>query len=102
MVSYSWGCSLQPSDVSTGRSRPNHSTGNRTICIDSEGEKGGERSSSPKSFTIGQVATDDVPSARTPHKIREVITIFHEVDLTREQIFEKQNVLKVGVALAAN
>ena len=45
---------------------------------------------------------DDAPSARTPHKIREVITIFHEVDLTREQIFEKQNVLKVGVALAAN
>ena len=45
---------------------------------------------------------DDAPGARTPHKICEVINIFHEVDLTREQIFEKQNVLKVGVALAAN
>ena len=52
--------------------------------------------------TVDTSLTADAPSARTPHKIREVITIFHEVDLTREQIFEKQNVLKVGVALAAN
>ena len=54
----------------------------------------------PAGQATGEYA--DAPGARTPHKICEVINIFHEVDLTREQIFEKQNVLKVGVALAAN